>query len=166
MTTVYIDKKAGLVLTDSRITYTNKRYFLGLFPLKSEEVYGSTTQKSMYIHDRLFTAAGSVADINKVLDYLISGNPVIPSRRGNSHCILIDKNYCIHFIMINGEFKKYVEFTDNDYTFMIGSGSAFLQTTACFWLEGEERQEYIFEQFNKVHKRDPYSDDNIKVYRI
>lgn len=166
MTTVYIDKKAGLVLTESRITYTTKRYFLGLFPVKSKEVYGSTNQKSMYIHDRLFTAAGSVFDINKVLNYLISGTEVLPSRHGNCHCILLDEYYCIHFIILNGKFKKYIEYIDKDYTFTMGSGSGYLNTTSCFWLEGEDRQKYIVEQFMKVHKRDKYSDDDIKIYRI
>lgn len=165
MTTVYLDKRAGLLLTDSRITYTTPRALWNLFPLRSKEKYGITTQKSLYVHDRLFSAAGSVSEINKILNYLINGEIVIPDRKANCHCILISKDYCIHLGTFKGKFFKYVEFMDNDYVYSTGSGSPYMVDAKIHYQE-DTLLDKIFSTFMKVKDHDPYSDDNINVYKL
>lgn len=169
MTTVYIDKRCGLVLTDSRVTYTVNRAFLGIFPLRSVDTYNVVSQKSMYIHDRLFTACGNVSDIDKVLNYLVSGDKIIPNRKGNCHCILIDKEYCIHFVINNGKFEKYVEFIDYNYVFSMGSGSTYMMKSIKLlpkvW-NGMSLSDFVIKCFSTVHKKDKYTDNNINLYKI
>lgn len=168
MTTVYIDKRCGLVITDSRVTSTEQRAFLGIFPLREKKHYFVTSQKSMYVHDRLFTSCGSLSEIDKVLNYLCYGTPVIPSRKNNCHCVLLDKEYCIHLIVHNGKFIKKTEFIDNNYKFSMGSGSPYMDLAidAIPGLVDVPFHEYVLNQFMKVHTKDEYTDDNIIVYKI
>lgn len=165
MTTVYVDKRAGLVLTDSRVSWTEKRMFLGLFPLKDKFHCGLAGQKSMYIHDRLFCAAGSVPSINKVLNYLVCGSVVKADYNSNCHCMLISKNYVIHLITYNGKFSKSVEFIGNDYTYIIGSGAPYM-IDAKMHDDQETLVDKIFKTFQNVKNHDIYSDDNIQIHRF
>ncbi|EON7637039.1 hypothetical protein ABV23_RS00910 [Escherichia coli] len=165
MTTVYVDKRVGLLLTDSRVTTSTERYFLGLFPLKPKKQYGVVTQKSLYIHDRLFSAAGSVNEINKVLMYLIYGDIVLPSRKENCHCVLLSKDYCIHLGTKNGKFFKYLEFMHEEYVFFMGSGGEYMVDAAVHENQDTLLQK-IFSTFKEVKNHDEYTDDNINVYQF
>jgi hypothetical protein len=165
MTTVYIDKRLGVLLTDSKVTSCEKRSFLGIFPLKPKFIYGIVTQKSLYVHDRLFSACGNVSEINKVLNYLISQEPVIPDRKASCHCVLLSKDYVIHLISTKGVFHKKLEYLHPDYTFFMGSGGEYM-------LDAAVHEEYntlldkVLNTFMDVHNHDNFTDDNINVYRI
>ncbi|ELW0836412.1 hypothetical protein ACRYKS_25095 [Escherichia coli] len=165
MTTVYIDKRLGVLLTDSKVTSTEQRSFLNLFPLKPKLSYGVVSQKTLYVHDRLFSACGEVSEINKVLRYLISQETVIPDRKASCHCVLVSKDYIIHLIVNKGKFTKKIDYLHNDYTFFMGSGGEYM-------LDAAVHEEYntlldkVFDTFMDVHNHDIYTDDNINVYRF
>lgn len=165
MTTVYIDKRVGLLLTDSRVTATQERYFMGLFPLKPKNLYGVVGQKTLYVHDRLFSAAGSVSEINKVLTYLIKGVKVLPSRKGSCHCVLLSKDYCIHLGTNNGKFFKKLEFLHNEYVFFFGSGGEYM-VDAAIHENPDTLLDKIFSTFKEIKNHDEYTDDNINVYQF
>lgn len=168
MTTVYIDKRCGLAMTDSRVTSTMKRAFLGIFPVQDKSFYNVVLQKSMYIHDRLFLACGNVAEINKVLNYLCIGEQVIPSRKDSCQCVLLDKEYCIHLIIYKGKFYKKTQFIGNDFVLAMGSGSPYMKRAqdAIPGLLNVSLSDFVLDQFSKVHNKDVYTDDNINIYKI
>lgn len=165
MTTVYIDKRLGVLMTDSRVTSTRPRFFLGIFPLKEKNHYGVVSQKTLYVHDRLFSAAGSVSEIDKVLNYLITGEKVIPSKKLSCHCVLLSKDYCIHFVLVDGKFVKKLVFLHKDYTFFMGSGGEYMIDAACHE-DYSTLQAKVLDTFMKVKNHDCFSDDNINVYRF
>ncbi len=170
MTTVYIDKRCGLAMTDSRVTSTIERAFLGIFPLQSKNQYSKVLQKSMYIHDRLFLSCGTVSEINKVLRYLVEQKPIVPSRKDGCHCLLLDKEYCINFVIHNGVLKKFVQFIDKNYVFSMGSGSSHMRNTfndiGSLKLNNMSLSEYVIDEFSKVSEKDIYTDNNINLYKI
>lgn len=171
MTTVYVDKRAGLVLTDSRVTTTEERKFLGCIPLATKTTYGVVNQKAFYIHDRLFCAAGVVSEIDKVIQYLIYGKPVYPHRTSSCHCMLIGKEYVIHFIIFKGKLHKHVEFFKSNWCMAIGSGALHIsgiryRGDIIINDSEDEVRELIIDAFRQVRIKDIYTDDNVNLYRI
>lgn len=172
MTTVYVDKRAGIVITDSRVTNTETRNLLGFIPLSKIEKFAVVNQKALYIHDRIFTGAGSVSEINKILQNLIFGTPVYPDDEESCHCLLIGKEYVIHLISFKGKFHKVVEFYKDQYwSLAIGSGSKYISGashmgTAILTHDTEELCSMIIDKFRLVKNKDVYSDDNINIYRF
>lgn len=174
MTTVYVDRRAGIVLTDSRVTRTEKRSLFDFIPLSTKEDFGVVNQKALYVHDRIFTGAGSVNEINKILNFLISGKPVVPSTEQDEscQCLLIGKEYAIHLVIHKGKFHKWVEFYKDEYwSFATGSGSPHISGAGSMGLaiitkDKSELCGMIIERFMRVKNLDKYSDDNINLYRF
>ncbi|GCJ80449.1 Uncharacterised protein [Escherichia coli] len=165
MTTVYIDKRLNLLITDSRVTSTIPRNLFGFFPLRPKYQYGVVNQKTLYVHDRLFSASGAVSEIDKVLDWLINKVPVIPDRKLSCHCVLLSKDYVIHMILTKGKFIKKLEYLHEDYTFFMGSGGEYM-VDAAIHEEHTTLYDKVFSTFMDVHNHDCFTDDNINVYRF
>lgn len=54
MTTVYIDKRLNLLITDSRVTSTIPRNLFGFFPLRPKYQYGVVNQK-LYMYMTVYS---------------------------------------------------------------------------------------------------------------
>lgn len=165
MTTVYVNKRLGIALTDSRATEEVPRYFLGHFPLTPIPKKTVVNQKAIYIHDRLFLATGSVAIINRIAQYFVTGVvPYIPNKKQSCECLLVGDEYSIKVTVEKGKFKKKVLFTKNDFYCIMGSGTKILFDL--LKIDGTETANDVIKQFRKVTRYDPYTDDNINLYRI
>lgn len=168
MTTVFVSKSLGLAMTDSRVTLSTPRNFAGVFPLTASVQYKVTNQKALYIHDRLFVAAGDVGTINTIIDYLVNHKEV-PVDKNTPMCeaILIGKDYAIYMSVVHGKFSKKTIFFKDNWVFIIGSGydalkHMFFQRHNPFTFTTD----YVIEEFMKVKNKDKWSDDNINMYRI
>lgn len=168
MTTVFVSKSLGLAMTDSRVTESTPRFFAGFFPLTHSVQYKVTNQKAIYIHDRLFVAAGDVSTINKIIQYLVNHVEVFVTKNTpECECMLIGKEYAIHMYVHKGKFHKRTIFFGENWVSILGSGY-----DALFHLHYKKHdpftftEEYVIEEFKKVKNKDKFTDDNINLYRI
>lgn len=169
MTTVFVSKSLGLAMTDSRVTESTPRFFAGFFPLTLSVQYKVANQKALYIHDRLFVAAGDVSTINLIIRYLVNHEEVLVSKNTpGCECLLIGKEYAIHMYVDKGKFHKKVIFFRDNWVGILGSGY-----DAIAHLQYSTRHnpliftaEHVIEEFRKVKDKDKYTDDNINLYRI
>ncbi|EMR6006032.1 hypothetical protein WJW27_002738 [Escherichia coli] len=165
MTTVYIDKRLNLLITDSRVTLTIPRNLFGIFPLKPKYQYEVVNQKTLYVHDRLFSASGTISEIDKVLNWLINKEPVIPHKKLGCHCVLLSKDYIIHMNISNGKFTKKLQYLHEDYTFFMGSGGEYM-VDAAIHEDTTTLCNKVFSTFMDVHNHDSFTDSNINVYKF
>lgn len=170
MTTVFVSKRLGLAMTDSRVTYSTSRYLAGVFPLTPSIRYGVVNQKALYIHDRLFLASGDVKTITYIMQYLVSQIPVqdrIDKDTPSCDALLIGKDYAIHMTVYKGKFRKRTIFFDNDWVCIMGSGSPALSHMLYRKYNPLSfTTDYAIQEFSKVKDADQYTDDNINLYRI
>lgn len=165
MTTVYVNKRLGIAITDSRATSEISRYLFGFFPLTSLPDYQVVSQKAMYINDRLFVASGSVGVINQVAQYFANGlKPEFTNKKRSCECLLISDEYAIRIIVEKGKWHKDVIFFNKSWVYIMGSGSNVLY---------EKLKDYtnlthddVFNAFRTVKDHDNFTDDNINLYRI
>ncbi len=169
MTTVFVSKSLGLAMTDSRVTESTPRYFAGFFPLTMSIEYKVASQKALYIHDRLFVAAGDVSTINRIINYLVNHVPVYVNKNTpGCECLLIGKEYAVYMYVHDGKFKKKTIFFDDNWVAILGSGY-----DAIAHIKYSTRHnpilftsDYVIEEFMKVKNKDKFTDDNINLYRI
>lgn len=168
MTTVFVSKSLGLAMTDSRVTESTPRYFAGFFPLTMSVQYKVATQKALYIHDRLFVAAGDVSTINRIINYLVNHVPVYVNKNTpGCECLLIGKDYAVYMYVHDGKFKKKTMFFKDNWVAILGSG---YDAMAHMHFKKNEpwlfTPEYVITEFMKVKNKDKFTDDNINLYRI
>lgn len=169
MTTVFVSKSLGLAMTDSRVTESTPRFFAGFFPLTHSVQYKVTNQKAIYIHDRLFVAAGDVSTINRIIRYLVNHEEVLVTKNTpECECMLIGKDYAIYMYVFKGKFHKKTIFFGDNWVSILGSGY-----DAIAHLKYSTRHnpfiftaEHVIEEFRKVKDKDKFTDDNINLYRI
>lgn len=168
MTTVFVSKSLGLAMTDSRVTESTPRFFAGFFPLTPSVRYKVTNQKAIYIHDRLFVAAGDVSTINRIIRYLVNHEEVFVTKKTpECVCMLIGKEYAIYMYVFKGKFHKKTIFFRDNWVSILGSGYDAL----CHMHNRKHdpftfTADYVIEEFRKVKDRDKFTDDNINLYRI
>lgn len=168
MTTVYVNKRLGLALTDSRVSTEYERSFFGLFNLTSTYEYSVTPQKALYVHDRLFLSSGNVSTINKVLAMLVDNRKPNFDKKESCDCFLVDPNYVVIISISKGTMSKRTIFSKKNFEISMGSGSNHLMKLIKEGLDeaAELTEQYVIEQFRKVTNYDKYTDDNINLYRI
>ena len=165
MTTVFVSKRLGLAMTDSRATNTHPRFFLGFFQLTPKTTRTVVPQKALYIHDRLFLACGNVSTITLIMRYLTEHKmPDIPKDCPSCECLLLGKEYAIHMYIDKGKFHKKTLYLKPDFCFIMGSGYDHL-----FWVKGHKylpyfSPDFVIDAFRNVCTKDKYTDDNINLY--
>lgn len=166
MTTIYVNHRLGVVLTDTRTTSTHYNTLFGI-TIKSYNTYFDDSHKAMYIHDRVFTVSGSVLESDKIIRFLTLGEPIVPANKKEKlscNCLLVDKNWTLQFIINNGKFWKNFVITTPTWTYGTGSGWDTLSES----LKDKENStlEEVIVAFKTIHIKDEFTNDQIRLYKI
>lgn len=169
MTTVYVNKRLGIALTDSRATSEIPRSFYGIMKLTPRTEYSVVTQKALYIHDSLFLATGNVDSIGRILNYLtVQTVPKVDKKTPECECLLLRNDYAVYMNIYKGKFNKRLIYLYENFEFTMGSGYHALWRS----LHRQQPNQYLMTHedvltaFKEVYKYDTFSDDNINLYRI
>lgn len=168
MTTILVDYKDGLVMTDSRVT-VSKGYWIRLFNRTVLEWSKETqtkicNQKAIFLHDRLFTGAGDSDDISHLLSHLALGVKLELSSDANFTALLIDKNWILEFNCNKGIMKKKLRLLSKENWLTIGSGKKVLASELNAITSWSPKS--VMKAFGRVTLRDKYTDDNLNIYKI
>lgn len=166
MTTILIDKRIGLIITDSRVTQFENKSFLGIRFRKDVRHYVAP-QKALYVHDRLFLACGNVDQgIDVLLNSLINKQDIFKARfkKGSEfNAFLIDKCWMVIFRCRGGKLSKKTVFLGKHTRFSAGSGGRYL--TECFEMKNTDPH-HALRVFSRVKNFDKATDDNMNIYRF
>lgn len=180
MTTIYLNHNLGLLVTDSRATETEIEFcfwnrVLPFFFKPKVHFIGNKViaQKSLWVHDNLFTASGSVEQIDQYLNHLIFGTTPCykTSKQFNFNALLIGRSWVLCIDCESGKVTKqfYCVGQNGRFNLSMGSGGNLVSHL----VQGNENvrakdlsEEYVLREFKEHVVNDPYSDDNINIYRF
>lgn len=166
MTTVYVNKRLGVVLTDMRTTTSTYREFFGL-EFGVVNTFSENTNKAMYIHDRVFAISGCTTETEKVAQYLAYGIPLVPAPKSEklcANCLYVDKNWILQIILEKGKVQKY--FLPIKSGFHCGTGSGWAALEKELKKYSEPTLDEVIAAFKTVHKSDKYTNDQIQIHKI
>ena len=178
MTTIYLNHKLGLLITDSRATQTEVAFnfwnyvFPKIFKSKINTVgHTVVSQKSVWLYDKLFTASGNVWQIDKYLNYIIFGQEpnFAPEPEYNFNAMLISKSWVLCLDCECGKLSKQFYCIGQNGTFTVSMGSGADHIIHLVYGNDmvnvkDLTEEYIISEFRNNVVLDPHSDDNINVY--
>jgi len=167
MTTIYVNPRLGVVLTDTRTTSTTYNEFFG-FTVNERDTFIDNSTKAMYLHDRVFAISGCVEETEKIARYIAFGEPIIPAPKKSKisgNCILVDKNWILQIITNKGEVSKiFFPIPHKNWAWGTGSGWDALKKELSVY--DEPTLDEVIAAFKTVHKSDKYTNDQIKLYKI
>lgn len=167
MTTIYVNHKLGVVLTDTRTTTTITETLFGL-PWNSYDEYNDNGVKAIHVHDRIFVESGSCCESTKILQYLTHGTPIIPSHKKykrTSSCFLVDKNWLLHIYIQKGKVHKKFFALKSDAWYCTGSGAEALKKALEVYNFNPTMDEAIA-AFKTVHFSDRFTSNQVRIYNI
>lgn len=180
MTTIYLNHNLGLLVTDSRATTTVTEYSMlslmlpRFFNPKVKVISNSVVpSKSLWIHDALFTASGDVQQVDAYLNHLLLGKELELEKRSafNFNALLIGRSWVKCIDVLDGKLSSefYCVGQNGRFNASLGSGSPHIKHL----VHGDKKvscndmtEEYILEEFAKCAVKDPYSDDNLNIFRF
>ena len=166
MTTVYVNSRLGVVLTDTRTTSTTYNELFG-FILNERDEYFDNATKAMYLHDRVFAISGCTTETDKIARYIAFGEPIVPEPKKEKvigNCVLVDKNWVLQILVENGKTKKIFYPYPKNWSWGTGSGWDALRDALKVY--EEPTLDEVIAAFKTVHKSDKYTNDQIKIYKI
>lgn len=168
MTTIYVNHKLGVVMTDTRTTTTMVESFLGLIPVGTYDVYDDNGIKAIHVHDRIFVESGSCSESTKILQYLTHGKPIVPAHKKHkliSNCFLIDKNWLLQIAIDKGKVIKKFQPLSPDAWYCTGSGASALYNALKVY-DYKPTMEQAIAAFKTVHFSDRFTNNKVNIYQI
>lgn len=168
MTTIYVNHKLGVVMTDTRTTTTYIKSFLGLVKVGTYDVYDDSGIKAIHVHDRIFVESGSCSESAKILQYLTDGTPIKPAHKKNkliSNCFLVDKNWVLQIAINKGKIIKKFIALEPDAWYSTGSGADALYKALEAYNFNPSFEQAI-DAFKTVHFSDRFTSSDVRIYQI
>ncbi|WNV47569.1 hypothetical protein ENKO_466 [Klebsiella phage fENko-Kae01] len=167
MTTIYVNHKLGVVMTDTRTTTTVQETFLGI-PIATYDTFNDDGVKAINVHDRIFVESGSCEESTKILQYLAHGTPIKPAPKKYkllSNCFLVDKNWLLQIYIQKGKVHKRFHVVKEDSWYCTGSGSNALYEALKVY-DFKPTLEEAISAFKTVHFSDRFTSNQVLIYKI
>lgn len=176
MTTIYVNHKKRLVLTDSCVStfektvqHTVASYYLPFLfkPKVTSECIDKrrTTCKATWIHDRIFVGSGDVTGLSKYFSNTFMKCNYKYNDDEEFTAMLVGASWIYITTFREGVLKKKFEVVgDRGYIAAFGSGSSY--SNDLVYAPDDCTEQEIIELFKKCAVQDIHSDDNVNVYRI